>query len=156
MARVHARINSGQVLVVARRKSCREMGGQASVLKRPWILLYPAPPFLRPFLFRTLSLATHTLTRTTPVQQNLKKKQQQRALLVRWTLLARGSRFFRPGSHPQRHIQSQLSRAWERGQPSTGESRERLFPRERCPPPCPPCPLLFACRGSGFLTAQIS
>lgn len=114
------------------------MGGQASLLIRPWILLYPAPPFLRPFLLHTLSPATHTLTLTTPEQQNLKKKQQQRAPLVEWKILARGSRFFRPGSHPQRHIQSPLSRARERGQPSTGESRGRLIRGSDAVRPRPP------------------
>lgn len=95
-----------------------EMGACLGLRPLPWGPLCPAPPPFPRFLPHAPFPSLHTLTPPTPIQQNLKKKQQPRAPRVTWKIPARGSRFFRPGSPPQRH-----SRALEAGRPSTGESR---------------------------------
>ena len=143
-------MSSRWALVKAWRQSQWKVGGQLSLLLLPCLPPCPAPLFLSPFLPHTLLLALHTPTPLTPVQQNLKKKQPQRAPWVRWKILARGSRSFRPGSHPQKHSQSRLSPALELGQPRTGESRGRAVFLNVSQA------LLASCaQACGFLTAQL-
>ena len=130
---------------MAGRQDQPEMGARLGLQPLPWGPLCPAPPPLPRFLPHTPLPALHTLTPPTPIQQNLKKKQQPRAPRVTWKIPARGSRFFRPGSPPQRH-----SRALEAGRPSTGESRcgpGGTVLGSVSQPPCPDSPPLLVSPG---------